>query len=72
MYSLDPTERKRRGLSGREFALNEGGFTGEVMGNRAVEYIDELLLTWRPRKSFEIINATKHQLDTTRNTQLVY
>lgn len=72
VYSLDPTERKRRGLSGREFALNEGGFTGEIMGGRAVEYIDELLSTWKPRKSYEVVNATKHQLDTTRNTQLVY
>jgi hypothetical protein len=72
VYSLDPIERKRRGLSGREWALGEAGFTGELMGNRAIDSIDKLFSTWKPRENFEIINATKYKLDNTRNTKLIY
>lgn len=72
VYNLEPSERKRKGLLGREWALNEAGFTGERMGGRSIEYIDNLFSSWKPREKFNIINATQHQLDNTRNTKLIY
>lgn len=72
VYSLEPTERKRRGLAGREWALSEAGFTSEIMGQRAIEAIDVLFNTWEPRETFELVNATSYTPDTTRNTKLIY
>jgi len=72
IYSLESTERKRRGLAGREWALNEAGFTSEIMGQRAIEAIDVLFNTWEPRETFELVNATSYTPDTTRNTKLIY
>ena len=72
IYALPKEERKNVGLKGREFALGEGGFTGEIMGKRAITALNELFLTWKPREKFELINATKHVLDTTRNNKLIY
>ena len=72
VYLLGKDERVKRGLKGREFALNEGGFTGEIMGKRAIESLDKLFSTWKPREKFELINATSYIPDTTRNTKLIY
>jgi glycosyltransferase involved in cell wall biosynthesis len=72
VYSLEPSERKRRGLAGREWALNEAGFTSEIMGERAIKAIDVLFDTWEPRETFELVNATSYIPDTTRNTKLIY
>jgi len=72
VYSLEPTERKRRGLAGREWALGEAGFTAEIMGQRVINSFDKLFETWKPRETFELINATTHKPDTTRNTKLIY
>jgi len=72
VYSLEASERKRRGLAGREWALNEAGFTSEIMGERAIEAIDVLFNTWEPRETFELVNATSYTPDTTRNTKLIY
>lgn len=72
VYSLEPTERTRRGLAGREWALNEAGFTSEIMGERAIEAINVLFNTWEPRETFELVNATSYTPDTTRNTKLIY
>ena len=72
VYALEPSERKRRGLAGREWALNEAGFTSEIMGERAIKAIDTLFDTWEPRETFELVNATSYIPDTTRNTKLIY
>jgi len=72
IYSLEPIERNRRGLAGREWALNEAGFTSEIMGERAIKAIDTLFDTWEPRETFELVNATSYTPDTTRNTKLIY
>ncbi len=63
---------KGKGLKGREWALSdEAGFTGEKMGQRIINYIDELFLTWKPRKNFELIN-TKNVEKRVLNHKLQY
>jgi glycosyltransferase involved in cell wall biosynthesis len=58
VYDLDPEERKRRGEEGRKWAIgDEAGFTGEKMGNRIIEALDELFDTWKPREKFELIDT---------------
>ena len=62
VYELEPEERERRGLAGREWALsNEAGFTAEQQGKRVIEAFDELFKTWKPREKYEIVNATKYK-----------
>jgi len=61
LYNLSSEEREERGLKGREWAMNEAGFTGKIMGERAIEYMNELFSTWKPREKYELINATKHE-----------
>lgn len=60
LYEMDPKERKRRGLKGREWAIgDEAGFTTKHQAERVIEAFDTLFQTWKPRESFEIINATE-------------
>jgi hypothetical protein len=71
-YNMSKTERAERGLKGREWALSdEAGFTGEKMGQRIINYIDELFSTWKPRKNFELIN-TKNTEKRVLNHKLTY
>jgi len=72
VYDLPKEERKARGLKGREWALSEeAGFTGEKMGQRIIENLDELFATWTPREKFELIN-TKNIQKRVLNHKLVY
>jgi glycosyltransferase involved in cell wall biosynthesis len=60
VYALSKEERKARGLAGREWALSdEAGFTGEKMGVRVIEVLDNLFNTWKPREKYELINANQ-------------
>ena len=71
-YVLGREKLKERGLKGREWALSdEAGFTGEKMGQRIIENIDELFATWTPREKFELIN-TKNIQKRVLNHKLVY
>ena len=56
VYEIGRKEAKALGLKGREWALGEGGFTGKIMGERAINAIDQLFSTWVPREKFEFIN----------------
>jgi hypothetical protein len=71
VYNFSREERKQLGLTGREFALNEGGFTGEIMGKRIISAIDQLFSTWKPRLKFEFINVGEIKEDTI-NHELFY
>jgi hypothetical protein len=71
VYNLSPEERKVKGLKGREWAVNESGFTAEWQGKRVIEAFDELFETWEPRKKFELINTTKIK-DKVINHKLLY
>jgi glycosyltransferase involved in cell wall biosynthesis len=62
VYDLPKEERKAKGMKGREWALSdEAGFTGEKMGKRIIENLDELFATWKPREKFELINTKNIQ-----------
>ena len=57
VYALDRTMRKELGKTGRHWAVNEVGFTGEAMGEKAINAIDQLFNTWTPREKYELINV---------------
>jgi len=59
VYSLSKEERKAKGLKGREWALGEAGFTGEIQGKRIIEAFKELFKTWKPREKYELINVNE-------------
>jgi glycosyltransferase involved in cell wall biosynthesis len=62
VYNLGTTERKARGLKGREWALSqEAGFTQEHQANRIIEGIEELFSNWTPRERYEFINTNQYQ-----------
>jgi glycosyltransferase involved in cell wall biosynthesis len=62
VYDLGNTERKARGLKGREWALSqEAGFTQEHQANRIIEGIEELFSNWTPRERYEFINTNQYQ-----------
>jgi len=72
LYNLPSSERKLRGLAGREWALgNEAGFTGECQGERIIEAFDTLFSTWKPREKFELINTNEVE-DRVINHNLLY
>ena len=60
LYNMSNSDRKACGLAGREWAISdEAGFTSEKMANRAIEAIDGLFATWKPREKFELINTNE-------------
>ena len=71
IYEMGREKAKSLGLKGREFALNEGGFTGKIMGERAIKYIDQLFNTWTPREKYELINCNEVKEDTIKH-ELLY
>jgi glycosyltransferase involved in cell wall biosynthesis len=72
LYNMSRKERKQRGQEGRDWALSyEAGFTGRAMGVRAIEALDELFETWKPRTKYEFINVFEVE-DPQLNHQLIY
>ena len=72
VYNLGKEKRKEVGLKGREWALSdEAGFTGEKMGQRVINHLDNLFNTWKPRENFELIN-TKNIEKRELNHELLY
>ena len=62
VYDLPREERKRRGLSGREWCLSEeAGFTAKYQGQRVMEAFTDLWDVWEPREKYEIVNATEYK-----------
>ena len=60
VYNLGHTERKNRGLKGREWATgDEAGFTSEKMSYKIINHVDNLLDTWKPREKFNLIKITE-------------
>jgi len=64
VYNLDRVMRKELGKTGRYWAVNEAGFTGEAMGAKAINAIDQLFSTWVPREKYELINVDEVKEDT--------
>jgi glycosyltransferase involved in cell wall biosynthesis len=61
LYNLPRAERKARGLKGREWAIEEAGFTSEKQAERVMEAFNELFSTWKPKEKYEITNATEYK-----------
>jgi glycosyltransferase involved in cell wall biosynthesis len=62
IYNMSRTERKEKGLKGREWAIgDEAGFTSEKQAERVIEAFDELFSTWKPREKYDITNATEYK-----------
>lgn len=62
LYNMSKEERQERGLAGREWATGEeAGFTGETMGKRVIEAVDELFTTWQPREEFELLSDSDYE-----------
>jgi glycosyltransferase involved in cell wall biosynthesis len=57
VYKMTREERKRRGMLGREFALGDGMFTAEKMGELFVEYINKTLENFSPRERYTLVKA---------------
>jgi glycosyltransferase involved in cell wall biosynthesis len=59
LYSLSPSERKRRGMLGLEWATgSEAGFTSSKMADRLMTHIDKLFNTWKPRPKYLFFKDT--------------
>ena len=57
-YDIPYEERKRRGILGREFALNEDtGFSAKNMCSRFIKDMDTCFEKFEPRKRFSIFKA---------------
>ena len=61
LYNLPRSERKAKGLKGREWAIGEAGFTSEKQAERVMEAFNELFSTWKPKEKYEITNATEYK-----------
>jgi glycosyltransferase involved in cell wall biosynthesis len=70
VYSLDKEIRNELGETGRYWALNEAGFTGEIMGDRIIMAIDKLFNMWTPREKYELINCNEIKEDTLKHKLL--
>jgi glycosyltransferase involved in cell wall biosynthesis len=57
LYNMTREERKRRGESGRQYALTHGMFTAEKMGELFIEHIDKTLENWTPRERYTLAKA---------------
>jgi len=53
-YKTPKEERKKAGLEGRRWALNEGGINAENMCARMGEGIDLVFKNWKPRPRFSL------------------
>ena len=57
VYKMTREERKRRGELGRQYALNEGMFSAEKMGELFIEHIDRTFENWKPRQRYTLIKG---------------
>lgn len=72
LYKMGREKRKEMGLKGREWAISdEAGFTGEKMGMRVINALDNLFETWVPRSKYEFINTNDVQPDSISH-KLIY
>ena len=57
LYKMGRAERKRRGLLGREYAMNDGMMTAERMGELFIEHINTTLENFTPRERYTLVKA---------------
>ena len=55
-YKMDPKERQKRGLAGREWIMSEeAGFTAKIMGQKFIKHLNILFEKWKPQPRFNLI-----------------
>ena len=54
-YGISKDERVKKGLAGREWAMNEGGLSAENMCNTMIHAIESTFENWTPREKYELI-----------------
>jgi hypothetical protein len=57
LYRMGREERKRRGLVGREFCMNEGMLNAPKMGELFIEHINEALEKFTPRERYTLVKV---------------
>lgn len=56
VYSIPKEERAARGLKGREWMMSEeAGMTSNHMGKRIIKYCDEVLNSFTPRSTYDLV-----------------
>jgi glycosyltransferase involved in cell wall biosynthesis len=69
-YKMGRKERLRRGLKGREWITSkEAGFTAQIMGQRFIDNIDNLLKNWKPQPKFSVTKIDDSTLPNNYNSQ---
>jgi len=53
-YKAGPEERERCGELGRQFVLNEGRMTGELMSESFIKNIESTFENWKPREKYTL------------------
>ena len=59
-YNKTPEERKKCGLAGRKWAMNEGGINAKNMANEFIKAMDFTLENFVPNKKFGMYSYTDH------------
>jgi hypothetical protein len=57
LHNMTREERKRRGESGRQYALGPGMFTSDKMCELFIEHMDTALTKWTPREKFTLVRG---------------
>jgi glycosyltransferase involved in cell wall biosynthesis len=72
LYNMSDKERKSRGKKGMEWALSEeAGFTSKYQADRFVEYIEETINNFIPRKKFSFTSDSEKS-NKVLNHKLIY
>ena len=65
---MGPEERKRRGLSGRDWIMSdESKMTASNMGQGFIDNIDVLFKNWKPKSRFSLIKVDDSTILDNRN-----
>lgn len=71
VYNMSPLEVKQRGEKGREWVTSdESGMSAKSMCKNMIEGIDETFKTWKPKKSFELVET--NYIEQKLNHPIVY
>lgn len=57
VYDLSRSERKLRGLNGRNWMLGKAKMNTDALSERFIECVDGLLATWKPKPNFKLIKV---------------
>ena len=68
VYKMGPEERKRRGLSGRDWIMSdESKMTASNMGQGFIDNLNTLFEKWKPRKKYNLLKVNDNLLPSNYN-----